>query len=213
VKLDPRRIATDFNADFPSVSAPVDGVVLSTVPATLGVAGTKTKYRIAAITLSGRQTLTILGDVTLILTGTGIDALSLTGSAALIIADGAKLTVYIEGDMKLGGKGLANFNIQPASCLVFGVNRRAGGQVLEVAGNGALKCAIYAPNAEVRINGNGDIMGSIIGQKVTLNGNAAFHYDEALAGGDGNEPFTIAKWRELNSVDDRARYEAIFRDW
>jgi hypothetical protein len=56
-------------------------------------------------------------------------------------------------------------------------------------------------------------MGSIIGQKVTLNGNAAFHYDEALAGGDGNEPFTIAKWRELNSVDDRARYEAIFRDW
>jgi hypothetical protein len=213
VKLDSRRIATDFNADFPSVSAPVDGIVLGAVPTTLGIAGTKTKYRVAAIVLTGRQTLTILGDVTLILTGTGMDALSLSGTSSLIIAKGAKLTIYIEGDMKVAGKGIANANIQPASCLIFGVNRRAGGQVLEVTGNGALKCAIYAPNAEVRINGNGDIMGSIIGQKVTLNGDADFHYDEALAGGEGEEPFTIAKWRELNSATDRARYEAVFRDW
>jgi hypothetical protein len=213
VKLDPRRISTDFNADFPASKAPEGGTVLASVPATLGIAGTKTKYRLPAIALTGKETLTILGDVTLILTGTGIDALSLTGTSSLIVPAGAKLTIYLEADMKLAGNGLANSNIQPGSCVIFGVNRRPGGQTLEIAGNGALKCAIYAPNAAVKINGNGDVMGSIVAHQITLTGNAAFHYDEALANRDGNEPFSIAKWRELSTAADRARYEAVFQDW
>ena len=159
--------------------------ILGEVPATLGVAGTKTKWRMATITLSGNQTLTILGDVTIILTAAGIDALSLTGTASIIVPEGAKLTIYIEGNLKLAGNGLANSNTQPASCLIYGASRSPGGQILEIAGNGALKCAIYAPNGDVKINGNGDVMGSIVANKVTLVGNAAFHYDEALAERDG----------------------------
>ena len=40
--------------------------------------------------------------------------------------------------------------------------------------------AINAPNADFSITGNGEVWGSIIARNVTLNGNAAFRYDEAL---------------------------------
>ncbi len=213
VKLDPRRISTDFNADFFVIPPPLDGTILAAVPPILGVAGTKTRWRVASLALSGRETLTILGDVTLILTTAGTDALTLTGNSSIIVPAGAKLTIFIEGHMKLAGNGLANANLQPASCLIFGVNPRPHGQTLEIAGNGALKCAVYAPNADVRILGNGDVMGAIVACQVTLVGNAAFHYDESLAAMDTNQPFSIAKWRELSSAADRARYESVFRNW
>jgi hypothetical protein len=34
----------------------------------------------------------------------------------------------------------------------------AAGQSIQVAGNGALRCLVYAPNGDVQINGNGDAM-------------------------------------------------------
>jgi hypothetical protein len=214
VRIDPNRISTDFNADFFVIPAPADGTVLASVPPVLGVAGTRTRFRVAAIALSGRESLTILGDVTLVLTGTGgIDALSLAGQAAIVIPDGARLTIFVEGNVRLTGRGLFNGNAQPGSCQIFGVNQSPGGQVLEIAGNGALKCAIYAPNGEVRIVGNGDVMGAILARTVTLAGNAAFHYDEALGRLDSDQPFAIAQWRELTSAADRAAFEAVFRGW
>ena len=39
---------------------------------------------------------------------------------------------------------------------------------------------MYAPNASVKINGNGDVMGAVVGR---YTGNTAFHYDESLAAG------------------------------
>jgi hypothetical protein len=72
---------------------------------------------------------------------------------------------------------------------------------------------VYAPNGDVTINGNGDVMGSIIARKIKLTGNAAFHYDESLAERDSNAPFSISKWRELTSAADRAAYAPRFEGW
>ena len=82
-----------------------------------------------------------------------------------------------------------------------------------MAGNGALKAAVYAPNGSVQINGNGDVMGSVVGREVIITGNANFHYDEALAQEAGNTPFKVTRWRELTGSADRETWQAVFTGW
>lgn len=213
VMIDPARVSTDFTADLPLLTAPVDGTVLATVGATLGTAGTTTRWRVTSLALNGSKTLTILGDVTLILTATTGSALDVTGNAQIIIPDGSSLTVYAEADVKVAGKGLANSNTRPISCRLYGTSTSAAGQLVHVAGNGALKAAIYAPNADVQVNGNGDIMGSVVGREVTFTGNAAFHYDESLANEGDNTPFKVTRWRELTGATDQAAWTSVFNGW
>ena len=81
-------------------------------------------------------------------------------------------------------------------------------QDIQIAGNGVLSALVYAPQGSVKINGNGDVCGSVIANDITLVGNAAFHYDESLAEMDGGNPFRISRWQELTSAADRATYSA-----
>ncbi len=211
VTVDPHRISTDFNADFDPVGAPIDGTPILLLPSVLGVAGTKTKWRASGITLNGNDTLTVLGDVTIVLTsGAGTQSISVTGNAAINIPDGSSLTIYVQGDVAVAGKGVFNGNNQPISFQLWGTSTSPAGQDIQLSGNGALKAAVYAPNGNVKINGNGDVMGSIVANTITLVGNAAFHYDESLSDRESNAPFTISKWRELTTATDRAGYLSHF---
>jgi len=214
VKVDPARVATDFSATFPDVAAPVDGTVLTSIGATLGTAGQATKWRCPSLSLSGRQTLTIYGDVTLILTGgSGTRTIDVTGQAAILIAANSSLTIYSEGDMLIAGTGLANSNTRPSTCLIYGTNTSAGGQRIQIVGNGALKSALYAPNADITINGNGDIYGGAVGRTITLTGEADFHYDESLENLDSGMPFGVDQWREITTGAGRAAQLSKFNGW
>jgi len=126
---------------------------------------------------------------------------------------GSKLTIYVEANVKIAGNGLANSNVQPISCQIYGVSTSPGGQEMEIVGSGSLSTGVYAPNGNVEIKGNGDVMGSIVANKIKLTGNAAFHYDESLVERDSDQPFTISKWRELTRAIDRAPYEAVYQGW
>ena len=214
VSLDPTRVSTDFNADFPTIPMPTDGVLVDSIGATLGTLGTKTRWRCDSLVLTGTQTLTIQGDVTLIITATpGTAGVSVTGQASIIIPAGSSLTLYSESDLLIAGSGLGNANVQAGTCTIWGCDRSTLGQSFQLAGNGTLKSAIYAPNADIQVNGNGDIMGSIVGRNISFTGNAAFHFDEALANAGGAGSFAVGKWRELTSEADRSRYLDLFSGW
>lgn len=209
VQIDSSRVATDFNADFPIVTQPLDGTAITTIRGgTLGVAGTSTKWRSAGVVLNGSDVLQIEGDVTLILTGS--PSVSVTGSASIAIPAGAKLTIYAAGDVTIAGRGLANSNVQPISCRIWGTNTSSAGQAIDVVGRGALRTVAYAPAGDITLRGNSDIMGSIVGRTVTISGTPAFHYDESLANLESNEPFSISKWREITSGTDYTRYMRLF---
>lgn len=147
------------------------------------------------------------------LTLRAVRALDVTGNASIIVPDGSSLTVYIEGDCKIAGNGLGNGNRRPGTCQIWGTSTSAAGQSFQVAGNGALKAVIYAPNADVKLNGNGDIMGAVVARDVIFTGNARFHYDESLANPGDNAPFGITRWRELMTAEKRARWPGVFSDW
>ncbi len=216
VRIDPARISTDFTANFPPVAAPNGGTGIPAITSslTLGTAGTTTTWRCPYIKLAGNDQLVIQGNVTLILTAPfGTQAVDITGRAEISIPAGSSLALYVEGNALVAGNGLANANAAPVSCLIWGTNTSSGGQVIRLAGNGALKLALYAPNAAVTLNGNGDMMGSVVADTITLSGNAAFHYDESLADYGTNMPLGVSKWRELTSAQDRQKYRGVFAGW
>ena len=46
-------------------------------------------------------------------------------------------------------------------------------------------------------------------RKITLTGNANFHYDESLGNFGGGNPFRVSKWKELTTQADRDHYNPM----
>lgn len=216
--ISPDRLATDFAAVFPSISPPNDGTWVSPLPDTIGEVGQTTRLRTERITISGNQTLTILGDVTLILTAPAeTDAISITGSALLIIPLGSRLTVYFDGNVMIRGSGnsdnIANGNVQPVSCTLWGTNTTEAGQSIDITGRGELRAVLYAPNGDFTLRGNSAMFGAIIAREITFTGNAAFHYDLSLANVSDHAPFGAQSWRLITSPTERQNLTPYFTGW
>jgi hypothetical protein len=123
-----------------------------------------------------------------------------TGNASLIVAANSSLVVYAEGDILIGGNGLANNNVRPGTVAFYGTNTSDAGQTVHVAGKGTLRAVAYAPNADLQVNGNGDVMGAFVARTINVTGNAAFHYDESLANASSDMPFGVSTWREITAA-------------
>jgi hypothetical protein len=220
--MDMNNVSTDFTASFDPVTTPTTGTTIAaitTLPMTLGTAGATTEVRVPSISSSGNDTnvLTILGNVIMVITATaGNDAINLSGNASIAIAAGASLTIYTEGNVAIGGNGVANGGTtaatanRPINFQIWGTSTSTStDQTIAIKGNGALSATVYAPNATVTINGNGDVMGSVVAEDISLTGNANFHYDESLAFMDSGNPYRVSLWKELTTTADRSAYSSV----
>lgn len=222
--MDMSHVSTDFSANFDPVTAPTatysnyGGSITSneSLPrAGIDTISSDGYYYIEADSVNfNNKTLTITAKVVLKLTNT-LTAIDIVGgSGALNINTGAELKVYSAGDMKIAGQGLMNGGTtaatanQPAKCQFYGT-KTSGSQDIQIAGNGVLSALVYAPQGTVKINGNGDVCGSIVANDITCVGNAAFHYDESLANFGGNNPYRVSRWRELTNATDRAAVSGV----
>jgi hypothetical protein len=207
--VDTSRIATDFTTNFDSTATPAGGTwITGSFPSSIGVAGTSTTYRYAGQITSS---FTVVGNVTLILTGTGGDVVRMTGNDELKIAASSSLNLYAAGGLKFNGNGVTNQTNQATALQIWGTGDTT--QDIEVGGGPYFKGLVYAPNADVTLHGNPDVMGSIVANNIDVEGSAKFHYDEALASYGGNNPYGVVKWRELLSDTDRTAYVAALSGW
>ncbi|MBD5781802.1 hypothetical protein IEN85_20040 [Pelagicoccus sp. NFK12] len=199
---DMSRVTNDFYADLPDISAPSStgytnlGSITGTT--TIGGAGTQ-GYIIDNITLSGGATLTIAGDVKLIVTGD----VAVTGTGKIDIDNTASMEMYVDGNVKIAGNGMANGTGKAENALIFGMDSTDGNKSITLGGNAVLHAAVYAPAYDFTVNGggaDGHIHGAIVGYRITMNGGAQFHYDEALSDLKMGDNFTIESWRELKGV-------------
>lgn len=204
--MDMNRVSTDFSTSFDPVAMPATGINLGSIGATttLGLVGTTTTFTYTDVTLAASKQLNIVGNVTLLLTST-TDAIKISGNAGINIAAGSTLTIYTAGNIDIAGNGvlngtsLASTANLPSSFQVWGT-KTSGTQTIGIAGNGVLSGVVYAPQGSVKINGNGDVSGSIVANDITVVGNAQFHYDEALGDFGGTNPFRVSTWRELTTA-------------
>lgn len=216
--MDPSRVSTDFSANFDPVAQPTGGTWVGAIGSTtLGTTGAATTYSGSAISLSGAATnkLVIRGDVTLYLTAAaGSSAISVAGNASIEIGSGASLVIYTAGDVSLAGNGVLSGGAtdatanNPTKFQLWGTSTSATKQSIGVAGNGVLSGVIYAPNASVKLNGRGSMMGSVVANDITVTGNADFHYDESLVNFSSGNPFRVSEWNEITSATDRAALSA-----
>jgi hypothetical protein len=60
---------------------------------------------------------------------------------------------------------------------------------------------LYAPQADLKLNGGGndiiDFIGSLVVNSATLNGHYSFHYDEALKSHNSNARYLVTSWNEI----------------
>lgn len=223
--MDLSRVATDFSASFDPVEAPTTAAnnlvnITNTLvlPRLLDVPAADGKYYYEAgqiafnnktLTIQKKTAISPAPEVVIVLTNatTSIDIGG--GSGALNIQAGSKLEIFAAGDIKIAGNGVMNGGTTagtanlPENFQIWGT-KTAGVQNIQIAGNGVLSGLVYAPQGSVKINGNGDVCGSVVANDITLVGNAAFHYDESLADFGGNNPFRISLWREITSAAGRS---------
>lgn len=164
-------------------------VVVPTLPngtfTTSGVLPPDRKY--GSITLSGHNSMT-LGDGVYV-----FDSIRLSGQADIVLAPGAKATVYVLNDLDLSGQGVANASGKPKNLTFYGGPSLTS--EITVTGNAAAYYRVYAPNAPVKIAGNGDVFGSVVGKTVRNVGNGKIHYDRSL-NSPGTPPDATVVYRQ-----------------
>lgn len=224
------NVSTDFTASFDAVTAPTTTAYSlggisggMSLPRVGDVAAADGRYYYTATQINfNNATFAVaklnVGDpspkVVLTLTSTTTSISIGGGSGALNVQTGATLEIYAPGDISIAGNGIMNGGTtagtanQPISLQIWGT-KTSGVQDVSIAGNGVLSAVVYAPQASLKINGNGDVMGSFVANDIRLVGNAAFHYDESLANFGGANPYRVASWKELTTGAARATYAGV----
>ncbi|TVR56212.1 MAG: hypothetical protein EA425_00150 [Puniceicoccaceae bacterium] len=206
VNVDPSRIATDFHSSFFSVDPPTTfDVSYADISGnfTIGSPGTSTTVSAQSISNNNNRTIHIHGDVTMVVTG------SINIGGELRIHPDSSLTLYLHGDLDVRGNGAVNLTNLPQNFIIYGVGPEDLTRTYTLRGNGALQAAIYAPWADVELRGGGNsgtMMGSVVARKIFINGTYSFHYDEALAQVDTDNPYSISHWRELRPGIDMVQF-------
>ena len=218
-------ISTPFNVNVPQVPVPnwASGSYSTALPAAQGnvitiaiPAGTTKsnplRYQVSSIALSGQQSLVIQspapdpvthvqspGYVEIWVTGD----LSTAGQAGITQGSNAYVTYDVQGNINLQGNSIVNQSGYAANLLIYGVTPTDGStHTAYISGNGNFIGVLDAPEFNTTFAGNGDIMGAVIGNTVTIQGNGSLHYDQALSQlVQSLEPpaYAFASWFEDNS--------------
>lgn len=217
------HVSTDFAANFDDVAHPP-----SPIPRfeTLGKerlprAGDTPdadgfyRYSVGQISLSGGagNMLEIKDNVILVMDtnlGTTIDV---KGNGSIAIEEDATLTIYTNANVAIAGRGVGNQGT-PKNFFLYGTRptSAATAQNISISGNGQLRGVVYAPSANLTLNGggsSGEISGAAIANNVTINGGSAFHYDVALAELNEGGAFGITRWDELTTAAARNVHRAL----
>lgn len=220
-------LTTGFSASFEETAAPggatvraayvlprgVSGPPYYLSAESLGTTGAATILQLDKLTVEGAATLTIKGDVTLILPPSGVQTINITASGKVVLESGATLTIYTPGNINVSGAGIANPSAPEA--LQIWSTRASGslGQTIALAGSGSLSGVIYAPDATLSIPGGTNFFGAAVVYSATLTGSGKFHFDESLknfssSGGEGGS-VEIESYLELNTTAQRNPYESL----
>ena len=124
---------------------------------------------------------------------------TMSGSASVTLAPGATVEIYIGHPtstspvaMDMTGNCVINPTGIPSKCAIYGLPNCTS---MKYAGTAAAYCKLYAPSADIRITGDYDFSGSMVGRYVRFSGTANIHYDEALAGDAAT--YRVVRWQEL----------------
>lgn len=137
-----------------------------------------------------------------------LNKIDLTGNKTITIGGNGPVKIWIEGagaSLNLGGQAkFQNNSGKPENLQIF----FPGSGSISMGGGSQFRGVIYAPQADLTLNGGAQIYGAIIGKSVNFNGggnSGALHYDTALdqiqlfsvSTSTTFQNFTVVSWQEL----------------
>lgn len=140
----------------------------------------------------------------------------LAGNATLMVSEDTK--IYVTGEFYAGGGSIANTSGDPRNLSIIAHpyvipsptgepmerDTEADPMLVRFAGGTSTALTVFAPSANVEIQGGGNVFGAVVGANVDLAGGSYFHFDESLAFIEDIEfqPYLKAHWRELSRPAD-----------
>jgi hypothetical protein len=194
--VQPGAVSTDFYRDIPSATMPADfsgsapdmtNQPTITGPSTLS--GAPLDVRVSsidqAVSFEGWVRIRVNGDISLSALGDNLRVLK-----------GSKVEMYLVGEMDVSGNGmLINDSADPFALFIYGL---PSCDSIKITGGGNLVASVYAPDADVAFSGGAELTsGSFVAKRLSLAGNAAFHYDEALKTAGPISTFEVISWNEV----------------
>ena len=148
----------------------------ATITGTTSAQTTATTLPTPSTSIGSSGAMAIAGNNTLNLaSGTyHYSSISISGNGSLTTT--GEVTIYVSGSISISGNGASAYGSLPKNLKIY----VTGTSNVSVSGNGSTYAAIYAPRSAVSISGNGSVYGAVVGDTISMNGNASFHYDEAL---------------------------------
>jgi hypothetical protein len=231
--IDYDRTTPNFTANLEDASAPtsytanpvIGTIGVMTLPRPGDVAtieGGVPTYYINATSISlnggpGSHLIIEAGKNVAILLSSTATSISVGGNGGIELQAAATLNIYTAGNVAIAGNGILNNDPvnKPQNFMLWGTRASTAASLrnISIAGNGELNAVVYAPNANVTAKGggsSGSVGGAIVGNTVTITGGSAFHYDQALAELNADQPFGISIWNELTSAASRAGVASKF---
>jgi hypothetical protein len=169
-------------------------IVVPSIPltsASLTITGATTlasgSYYYGSLTVNNSKELTINGPATVV-----VDNFNLkSGSSLLINASGGPVEFFVVDDFKLNSNttvqsttldpGDVAFNLLSDNILDPGIDVTFDEDLVDFDSGSKMYATIYAPSAEITIDSNFELFGSLIARRVDLDSNCRIHYDERLA--------------------------------
>ncbi len=106
--------------------------------------------------------------------------------------------IYQEtGSMSIAGNTAVDASLKPENLYYFGL---PGVTSITFSGNSMFTGVIYAPQADLTLNGGGNnngVVGSAITKSISMNGHYNFHYDESLARTGPISSYVASSWQEF----------------
>lgn len=197
--IQPGWYSDDMNVEFPEVSPPS---IYGWYPTPAVVDGDYYNYALGSATysltdlrLSGSQKMLVRGNATLIVNRT----IDLSGLSSVIIAEGASLKLFMNGERaSIAGNGIVN---KTGNALNFQYWGTSNNKRIQISGNAGFVGTIYALEADLQLGGGGsdiiDFVGAGVAGNITMNGHYRFHYDENLKKEGPKRRWVASSWNEI----------------
>jgi hypothetical protein len=166
----------------------------STITTTYAYVTDTGNYQMSNLNMSGHSELLVRGDTVLYVTGD----MNMMGNAQITILPGASLKIFLGGNASLAGNGVMNLSQDSTKYTLYGLPTSTS---ISISGNASFTGSIYAPSADLSLNGSGttiyDVAGAVVANTAYFHGNFQFHYDERLGRNGGKSQYRVAFWSEI----------------
>ncbi|HXJ55284.1 MAG TPA: hypothetical protein VNU68_01350 [Verrucomicrobiae bacterium] len=199
--VEPGWANDDMNIWLPDVELPFTGGAFPPVGGVVTSNGTPYTYKyvlsggnfeLAGLDVKSGERIAVTGDSVLLVKG------DVTMVGGVDILPGGSLQMYVTGtSATLGGSGINNAG-RATNFVYFGL---PSNKTLSLPSNGDFTGVIYAPSADLKLNGGGSSLmqfcGACVNRSITIGGHYTFHFDQSLRGSSPRQDYVIISWVEL----------------